>query len=134
LLKKYPEDPGSKERCGQYQLNRNEKTWDPIFMSTAFRFKRRGISAPVKSKFGYHIIQMVQRNGDDAVIRHILRIPPVTEAEIAWRLTSWTPYGQRSLPVPSASMLLQQNTVMMSQQNFAGPCITNRDGFTPSSH
>jgi peptidyl-prolyl cis-trans isomerase SurA len=25
---------------------------------------------------------MVQRNGDDAVIRHILRIPPVTDDEI----------------------------------------------------
>ncbi|HEY6063373.1 MAG TPA: peptidylprolyl isomerase, partial [Chitinophagaceae bacterium] len=82
LAKKVSEDPGSKERGGQYQINRNEKTWDPVFMSTAFRLKEGEISAPVKTKFGYHIIQMIQRNGDDAVVRHILRIPPVTEAEI----------------------------------------------------
>jgi peptidyl-prolyl cis-trans isomerase SurA len=82
LAKSVTEDPGSKDRGGQYQINRNEKTWDPIFMSTAFRLKEGEISAPVKSKFGYHIIQMVQRNGDDAIVRHILRIPPVTETEI----------------------------------------------------
>ena len=67
LAKQVSEDPGSKERGGQYQINRNEKSWDPIFMSTAFRLKDGEISAPVKSKFGYHIIQMVQRNGDDAI-------------------------------------------------------------------
>ncbi len=82
LAKQVSEDPGSKDRCGQYQINRNEKTWDPVFMSTAFRLKEGEISSPVKGKFGYHIIQMVQRNGDDAIVRHILRIPPVTEAEI----------------------------------------------------
>jgi len=82
LAKRVTEDPGSKERGGQYQINRTEKTWDPIFLSTAFRLKEGEISSPVKSKFGFHIIQMVQRNGDDAVVRHILRIPPVTEDEI----------------------------------------------------
>lgn len=83
LAKQVSEDPGSKDRCGQYQINRNEKTWDPIFLSTAFRTKEGEISSPIKSKFGYHIIQMVQRNGDDAVVRHILRIPPVTDDEIS---------------------------------------------------
>lgn len=82
LAQRYSEDPGSKDRGGQYQVNRNEKTWDPVFLSTAFRLKDGEISAPVKSKFGYHIIQMVQRNGDDAIVRHILRIPPVTDDEI----------------------------------------------------
>lgn len=82
LAQRYSEDPGSKDRGGQYQVNRNEKSWDPVFLSTAFRLKNGEISAPVKSKFGYHIIQMVQRNGDDAVVRHILRIPPVQDTEI----------------------------------------------------
>jgi peptidyl-prolyl cis-trans isomerase SurA len=82
LAKRYSEDPGSKDRGGQYEVNRNEKTWDQIFLSSAFRLKPGEISAPIKTKFGYHIIQMVERNGDDAVIRHILRTPPVTDAEI----------------------------------------------------
>jgi peptidyl-prolyl cis-trans isomerase SurA len=36
----------------------------------------------IKSKFGYHIIQMVTRAGDDAVVRHILKVPQVTDAEV----------------------------------------------------
>jgi peptidyl-prolyl cis-trans isomerase SurA len=35
-----------------------------------------------KTKFGYHIIQMVSRNGDDAVIRHILKIPQISSIEV----------------------------------------------------
>lgn len=82
LAKRYSEDPGSKDRGGQYQINRTEKTWDPAFLNAAFRLKEGEISAAFKSKFGYHIIQMVQRNGDDAIVKHILRVPPITETEI----------------------------------------------------
>jgi peptidyl-prolyl cis-trans isomerase SurA len=57
--------------------------WDPVFFATAFRLKDGQVSPVIKSKFGYHIIQMVSRNGDDAIVRHILKIPPVTEPEIA---------------------------------------------------
>jgi len=82
LVKLYSEDPSSKENLGQFNLNRNEKTWDPAFMAGSFRLKEGQISAPVKSKFGYHIIQLISRSGDDAVVKHILRIPPITSDEI----------------------------------------------------
>ena len=80
--KRYSEDPGSKDKGGMYQINRNEKTWDPLFMAAAFRLKDGEISPIVKTQFGYHLIQMVQRQGDDAIIRHILRRPPVTDEEL----------------------------------------------------
>lgn len=83
LVKFYSEDPGAKENGGQYNLNRNDKNmWDPAFLSGAFRLKEGQISGIIKSKFGLHIIQMVSRAGDDAVVRHILRIPPVADEEI----------------------------------------------------
>jgi peptidyl-prolyl cis-trans isomerase SurA len=83
LAMRYSEDPGSKERGGTYQVNRNDKTWDPNFLAACFRLKNKGdMIGPVKSKFGYHLIQLEDRFGDDAVIRHILRIPPVTDAEV----------------------------------------------------
>lgn len=78
----YTDDPGSKDKGGQYSINRTEKTMDPAFISNAFRLKEGQISPVFKSKFGYHIIQMVSRAGDDAIVRHILRIPKVTDAEI----------------------------------------------------
>lgn len=77
----YTDDPGSKQTGGLYNINRLEKNWDPTFLSAAFRLKPGQISPVIKSKFGYHIIQMVSRNGDDAVVRHILKIPQATEAE-----------------------------------------------------
>jgi len=82
LASLYTDDPGSKETGGKYEINRNEKQWDPVFLAKAFSLKDGQISNVFKTKFGYHIIQMVSRNGDDAVIRHILKIPQVSSVEI----------------------------------------------------
>ncbi|MBI5370808.1 MAG: peptidylprolyl isomerase [Sphingobacteriales bacterium] len=130
LAKQVSEDPGSKDRCGQYQINRTEKTWDPVFLSTAFRLKEGDISSPVKSKFGFHVIQLVQRNGDDAVVRHILRIPPVTEEEI----------GQAKRKLDTIRSKIIAGTIGFNEAaskysddeaaKYSGPFITNRDGST----
>jgi len=82
LAKRYSDDEGSKQRGGEYQINRVDKSWDPAFVNAAFGLKEGQISNPFKSKFGYHIIQLVQRIGDEAVVRHILRKPPVNEEEM----------------------------------------------------
>lgn len=82
LASLYTDDPGSKETGGKYEINRNEKQWDPIFLAKAFSLKDGQISNVFKGKFGYHIIQMVSRNGDDATIRHILKIPQVSSIEV----------------------------------------------------
>jgi peptidyl-prolyl cis-trans isomerase SurA len=83
MAKRFSEDPGTKDRGGIFQLNRNDKNVDPVFLSTSFRLKVDSVSPPVKSKFGFHIIQLVERNGDDAVVRHILRFVPITAEEIS---------------------------------------------------
>ncbi len=83
LAQLYSDDPGSKDKGGEIDLNRNDsKMWDPVFFSTAFRLKEGQISPVIKSKTGYHIIQLVSRNGDDIVVRHILKIPQITQPEI----------------------------------------------------
>jgi peptidyl-prolyl cis-trans isomerase SurA len=82
LAAMYSEDPGSKDKAGEYEINRNEKQWDPVFMAKAFSLKEGQISPPFKTRFGYHIIQMISRAGDDATIRHILKIPQVTQTEL----------------------------------------------------
>ena len=130
LAKQVSEDPGSKERGGQYQINRAEKTWDPVFLSTAFRLKEGEISNPVKSKFGYHIIQMVQRNGDDAIVRHILRIPPVTEEEIKAAKGRLDTVRSKII---AGTTGFNEAAVKYSDdetQKFAGAFITGRDGST----
>jgi peptidyl-prolyl cis-trans isomerase SurA len=82
LASLFTDDPGSKANGGQYEINRNEKQWDPVFLSKAFSLKDGQISNVFKTRFGYHIIQMVSRRGDDATIRHILKVPQVSSIEI----------------------------------------------------
>ena len=130
LAKRYSEDPGSKDRGGQYQINRTEKSWDPVFLSTAFRLKEGEVSAPVKSKFGYHIIQMVQRNGDDAIVKHILRIPPVTNEEIAIAINKLDTIRSKIL---AGTLSFNEAALKYSEDEaakFAGPFILGRDGST----
>lgn len=78
----YTMDPGSKETGGQYEVNRNSKELDPVWLSKAFTLKEGQVSNPFKTRFGYHILQLVSRAGDDATVRHILLIPQVTSIEI----------------------------------------------------
>jgi peptidyl-prolyl cis-trans isomerase SurA len=82
LTSNYTEDPGSKDKCGQYEINRSQKTYDQTWLSKAFSLKEGQVSNPFKTRFGYHIMQLVSRSGDDAVVRHLLRIPQVTKIEI----------------------------------------------------
>jgi peptidyl-prolyl cis-trans isomerase SurA len=83
LAQLYSDDPGTKDKGGEMELNRNDsKIWDPVFFSTAFRLKEGQISGVIKSKYGYHIIQLISRSGDDIVIREILRIPQITQPAV----------------------------------------------------
>jgi peptidyl-prolyl cis-trans isomerase SurA len=83
LASLFSDDPGTKNAGGQLEINRNETNWDPIFLAKAFSLKDGQISSVFKTRFGYHIIQMVSRRGDDATIRHILKIPQVSSIEVA---------------------------------------------------
>ena len=78
----YTMDPGSKETGGQYDVNRYSKELDPVWLGKAFTLKPGQVSNPFKTKFGYHIMQLISRAGDDASVRHLLLIPQVTSFEI----------------------------------------------------
>jgi peptidyl-prolyl cis-trans isomerase SurA len=78
----YSDDEATQsQNDGQLELNRSQKGFDATFMGKAFALKEGQISSPFKSAFGYHIIQMVSRAGDDATVRHILKIPKITPME-----------------------------------------------------
>lgn len=130
LAKRYSEDPGSKDRGGQYQISRADKSWDPAFVAAAFRLKEGQISNPFKSKFGYHIVQLVERNGDEALVRHILRVPPVNDEEVV----------ESTQKMDSIRNMLVKGTMDFNtaagkfsddeQAKFAGPYLLNRSGET----
>ncbi|GAA4340463.1 peptidylprolyl isomerase [Flaviaesturariibacter amylovorans] len=128
LVKRYSEDPGSKERGGQYQVNRTDKIWDPAFLQGAFRLKEGEISTVIRSKSGFHLIQMMQRNGDEAVVRHILRKAPVTDAELKSGLSRLDSVRAK---IVAGNMDFNTAAGKYSEDEaakFSGPYITGRNG------
>jgi len=55
LVKRYSDDPGSKSTGGKYTEIKGQ--FAPEFEKAAFALKTGEISTPVKTQFGYHIIQ-----------------------------------------------------------------------------
>ncbi len=77
----YSADPGSKDLGGNLGVvSRDELV--PEFSGAAFKLQNGETSMPVKSPFGYHLIQMIQRMGEKAKIRHILIKPTITSVDI----------------------------------------------------
>ncbi|MFL5787909.1 MAG: peptidylprolyl isomerase [Flavisolibacter sp.] len=130
---KYSEDPGTKDRGGEFQINRNDKNIDPTFLATAFRLKDGEISQVIKSKFGYHIIQMEQRNGDDAVVRHILRVPPVTDVEIKESMAKLDSVRAKLIAGTIDFNNAAGKYSELEEQQFAGPYMISRRGDTYNS-
>jgi parvulin-like peptidyl-prolyl isomerase len=57
LAKKYSDDPGSKAMGGKLTIQRGQTV--PPFDQTAFLLGKNTISRPVKTQYGYHIIQPI---------------------------------------------------------------------------
>jgi peptidyl-prolyl cis-trans isomerase SurA len=78
----YSDDPGSRDNGGRYNdVNRVGGGWAPEFVAAAFKLQNGEVSPIVKTQFGYHIIQMIQRKGDVADLRHILIRPERTSVD-----------------------------------------------------
>ena len=78
LAKVYSQDPGSKNRGGDLGFTRRG-TLVSEFEEVAFTLDINEISKPIKTAFGYHIIQPLEKQGDKVRVRHILINPPITE-------------------------------------------------------
>lgn len=70
----YSEDPGSARNGGELEYM-GRGNLDPAYAAAAFNLKGDKISNVVKSEFGYHIIQVMDRKGEQIKTRHILMIP-----------------------------------------------------------
>ena len=78
----YSEDPGSSRTGGELEYM-GRGNLDPAYAAAAFNLKGDKISNVVKSEFGYHIIQVMDRKGEQLKTRHILMKPKVSPESLA---------------------------------------------------
>ncbi|MEA2106472.1 MAG: peptidylprolyl isomerase [Bacteroidota bacterium] len=73
----YSEDPGSARRGGELGFRTRDEL-DPEFAKAAFRLTDDGgVSRIVESEYGFHIIQLISKQGNQVNVRHILITPKV---------------------------------------------------------
>jgi peptidyl-prolyl cis-trans isomerase SurA len=72
----YSEDPGSASNGGELGFMMRGELEKP-YADAAFSLTKNTVSKIIETKFGYHIIQLIERNGDLINTRHILIKPKV---------------------------------------------------------
>lgn len=81
LASLYSEDPGSKKASGLLpEFGRNDMV--PEFERTAFTMKKDSISEIIETKYGYHILKLIDKRGERVNVRHILVRPKIIESDM----------------------------------------------------
>lgn len=83
------DDPGSASQGGEIRATKGMMV--KPFESTVFSLKEGEVSQIVETEYGYHIIKLLKRLGDDYTCQHILIVPTFEEEAIeaaAYRLDS----------------------------------------------
>jgi peptidyl-prolyl cis-trans isomerase SurA len=80
LAKKFSQDPGSGREGGDLGWAKRGK-FVPEFEAQAFRLEEGGMSNVFESDFGFHILQLIERRGNNIHCRHILIKPEMTDAD-----------------------------------------------------
>ena len=77
----YSEDPGSNKKGGEY-LGIQRGVFVKEFEAVAFNLRKGEISDPFKTEFGYHIVQLLEKRGEELDLRHILIKPKLTQENL----------------------------------------------------
>lgn len=78
----YSED-GSSMQGGELGFT-SRSQWVPEFANVAFNLNDpKKVSRIVETEFGYHIIQLIEKRGDQVNVRHILLTPKVSSKDLA---------------------------------------------------
>lgn len=82
LAKKYSSDPSVITNGGDMGWSGRGRMV-PEYEAHAFRLKPNEISMPFESPFGFHVMQLLERRGNEYHSRHILISPKPSEADLA---------------------------------------------------
>lgn len=81
LAKKYSDDPTASYNGGDLGwVGRGQLV--PEFEAMAFKLKPNEFSMPVETQYGYHLIQLLERRGNEYHARHILISPTPSQGDL----------------------------------------------------
>lgn len=107
----YSEDPGSAAKGGELGMF-SRGSMAPEFESAAFNLKNKNdISEVIKTKFGYHLLQLIERKGDFVNVRHILIIPKVSPDDLVAAATKLDSIADK---VRADSMTFEKAAILYS--------------------
>lgn len=81
LALKYSEDPSARQNGGEMGFV-GRGSMVPPYEAMAFKLRKGEISQPFKSQFGYHIMQLNERRGNEYNSRHILLLGTPSKEDI----------------------------------------------------
>ncbi|CAN5139341.1 peptidylprolyl isomerase [soil metagenome] len=81
LAREFSEEPGAKNSGGNIGFFPRGQL-APEYESASLRMKPGDISQPVETKFGFHLIQLLERRGNQYNTRHILIRPQFSSTDI----------------------------------------------------
>jgi len=77
----YSEDPGSSGKGGAYYGVKKGQFVKP-FEEVAFNLQEGEVSEPFETEFGFHIVQLIKRKGEELDLRHILIKPIIRQEDL----------------------------------------------------
>ena len=81
LAATYSDDPGSGRNGGDLGMTKRG-SFVPEFEAAAYNLENGEIAEIIKSEFGFHLIQLIERRGNSIHARHILIKPEITYADM----------------------------------------------------
>lgn len=96
-------DPGSARLGGEIEGTKGMMV--PQFEAAIFSLKKGDVSDIFETTYGYHILKLIDRKGDDYVCQHILIIPEFSTEAIT----------KASMDIDSCHRLLMQNTITWNE-------------------
>lgn len=103
----YSEDPGSARNGGEMDYV-GRAMLDQAFATEAFNLKVGAVSKVVRSEFGYHIIQLIDKRGEKIKVRHILIRPKVDPKELE----------KSKNRIDSIALFIQKKTITWEQAAY----------------
>ena len=86
MAEMYSMDPGSAKTGGELPGWYKRGQLAPEYEATVFKLKTGEVSSPVETDFGFHIIQVMERRGNEFRTRHILITPNSSDLDIDYTI------------------------------------------------